>query len=69
VAAVSQIAERSQSLVSINDELRQQTAELQQSTEATEQELRTQAEQTNNMFKFLQNLVQSVRVFKLPDAA
>ena len=69
VGAVTQIADHSKSLVAVNDELRQQAVELQTSTDATEQELQVQAEQTNNMFKFLQNLVQSVRVFKLPDAA
>ena len=69
VGSVAQIAERAKLLESTNQELRDQASALQQSTEATEQELQAQAEQTRTMFQFLQNLVQSVRVFKLPDAA
>jgi methyl-accepting chemotaxis protein len=69
VAAVEQMAERSKSQVSINEDLRASAGELEHSTEATEQELREQTTQTENLFKYLSALVKSVRVFKLPDAA
>ncbi len=69
VAAVEQIAEKSTAQVEITDALRGQATELQQSTEATEQELHEQATQTESMFEYLQSLVQAVRVFKLPNAA
>lgn len=69
VGSVGQIADRSKLLEATNLELREQANALQKSTEATEQELQAQTEQTNTLVKFLQNLVQSVRVFKLPEAA
>ena len=69
VGSVAQIGERSKLLETTNRELREQATALEQSTAATEQEIQAQAEQTNTLFKFLQNLVQSVRVFKLPEAA
>jgi methyl-accepting chemotaxis protein len=69
VAAVEKIAERSKSQVLINEDLRVSTNALEQSTQATEQELREQTTQTENLFKYLSALVKSVRVFKLPDAA
>ena len=69
VSAVQQIAERSTSLVETNEALRGQAAQLRQSTQATEQELEGQAQQTRGMFTYLQNLVAAVRVFKLPEAA
>ena len=69
INAVEQIAERSKSLVTVNETLRTQANQLQESTLATEQELTQQAKQTRSMFQYLQNLVQSVRVFKLPKAA
>ncbi|MCB1717989.1 MAG: hypothetical protein KDK05_22905, partial [Candidatus Competibacteraceae bacterium] len=69
VSAVQQIAERSTSLVETNEALRGQAAQLRQSTQATEQELEGQAQQTRGMFTYLQNLVAAVRVFKLPESA
>ncbi|MEZ5591363.1 MAG: methyl-accepting chemotaxis protein [Gammaproteobacteria bacterium] len=69
VSAVQQIAQRSTSLVETNEALRGQAAQLRQSTQATEQELEGQAQQTRGMFTYLQNLVAAVRVFKLPEAA
>jgi twitching motility protein PilJ len=69
VAAVAQIAERSKGQLAITEVLRSQAVELQESTVATEQELQSQNAQTENMFTYLQELVQSVRVFKLPNAA
>jgi twitching motility protein PilJ len=65
VAAVAQITERSKAQATITDELRGQAANLQQSTAATEQELRKQIGQTKTMFQYLKKLVQSVQVFKL----
>lgn len=69
VAAVEKIADRSKSQVAINEDLRVNASALEQSTQATEQELREQTTQTENLFKYLSALVKSVRVFKLPDAA
>ena len=69
VTAVQQIAEQSKTQAVITAELREQAAELQLSTAATEQELREQNAQTENMFQYLTRLVQSVQVFKLSDAA
>lgn len=69
VAAVQQIAEHSKVQEAINVELHDQANKLEQSTSATEQELREQTEQAENMFKYLGTLVSSVRVFKLPEAA
>jgi len=69
VTAVAQIAERSKGQLAITDALRGQAIELQESTMATEQELQEQHAQTDNMFTYLRELVQSVRVFKLSDAA
>lgn len=69
VTAVQQIAERSKIQEAINTELHDQANKLEQSTAATEQELREQIEQAENMFGYLGSLVKSVRVFKLPEAA
>ena len=69
VKSIARIAEGSNRLEATNSELHEQATALQQSTEATERELKAQAEQTSTMFRFLQNLVQAVRVFKLPEAA
>ncbi len=69
VAAVQQIAERSKVQEAINVELHDRANKLEQSTAATEQELREQTEQAESMFEYLSNLVKSVRVFKLPEAA
>lgn len=69
VAAVQQIAERSKVQEAINVELHDQANKLEQSTAATEKELREQIEQAENMFAHLNSLVKSVRVFKLPEAA
>ncbi len=69
VESVARIAERARLLETTNKDLQQQAMALQESTEATKRELQAQAEQTSTMFRFLQSLVQSVRVFKLPEAA
>ena len=69
VAAVQQIAERSKVQEAISGELREQAVSLEQSTAATEGALREQTTQTENLFNYLSNLVKSVRVFKLPQAA
>ena len=69
VNAVQQIAERSKSLVTINESLRAQATQLQESTQATEQQIAQQTKQTQGMFNYLKDLVKSVRVFKLPEAA
>jgi methyl-accepting chemotaxis protein len=66
VAAVGQIAERSKFLEATNITLHEQATELQNSTQATEQAIKNQTEQTSAMIKILHHLVQSVRVFKLP---
>ncbi|ETX00869.1 MAG: hypothetical protein ETSY1_09615, partial [Candidatus Entotheonella factor] len=69
VSAVSQISDRSKSQLAINEDLRSQAVKLQESTTATEQELKEQGAQTENMFLHVQGLVESVRVFKLPESA
>lgn len=69
VTAVQQIAEHSKIQETITSELHDQAAKLEQSTTATEGALREQTTQTENLFRYLSNLVKSVRVFKLPEAA
>lgn len=67
--AVNQIAERSKLLEVTNSTLHEQAMALQNSTHATERAMQTQAEQTNVLIQIMHNLVQSVRIFKLPNVA
>lgn len=66
VTAVGQIATRSEFLETTNATLHEQATELQNSTHITEQAIKRQTEQTSVMIQILHSLVQSVRVFKLP---
>lgn len=67
--AVNQIAERSKLLETTNNTLHEQAIALQNNTHATEQAIKTQSEQTNVLVQIMHNLVQSVRIFKLPNSA
>ena len=65
--AVERIVKQSNMQNLLNTELRKHAAMLKKSTEATETELVAQAEETKNMVGYLDDLVNSVRVFKLPN--
>ncbi len=66
VEGVRQISERSQEQASISVELLNRTKQIQASTQQTSQQLKEQNVQTNRLVAFAQDLVNSVRVFKLP---
>ena len=69
VAAVEQIAKRSLVQAHISNALREQTMQAQRSTQETNAELKLQANQTTNLVQFSQRLLESVNVFKLPQAS
>ncbi|KOR28066.1 chemotaxis protein, partial [Achromatium sp. WMS3] len=66
VEGVRQISERSQEQASISVELLNRTKQIQASTQQTSQQLKEQNVQTKRLVAFAQDLVNSVRVFKLP---
>ena len=68
VAAVEQIAKRSLVQAHVSNVLREQTQQAQRSTEETNNELKLQASQTNNLVQYSRQLLDSVNVFKLPAA-
>ena len=49
--------------------LRTKTEEAQKSTEETNTEIKLQAAQATNLLQFSQQLLESVNVFKLPEAS
>jgi methyl-accepting chemotaxis protein len=66
VAAVQQIAVRSQEQAKISSGLLERARQIQESTRQTSQQLEEQTIQTNNLVEYANNLLASVRVFKLP---
>ena len=66
VAAVQQIAASSQDQARVSGELLGRAQQIQQSTRQTSQQLQEQNVQTSRLAEFAQNLLDSVRVFRLP---
>ncbi len=69
VGAVEQIAKRSMLQAQFSQVLRSQTEQAQKSTEETNAEIKLQAAQTNNLVSYSRQLLDSVNVFKLPEAS
>jgi methyl-accepting chemotaxis protein len=66
VASVQQIASRSQEQAQASNELLGRAQQIQSSTLQTNQQLREQNEHSNRLVKYARELLNSVRVFKLP---
>ncbi|QQS54786.1 MAG: HAMP domain-containing protein [Candidatus Competibacteraceae bacterium] len=66
VTAVQQIASRSQEQARISNELLGRAEQIQASTQQTSQQLLEQTVQTTNLVEYAKNLLNSVRVFRLP---
>ena len=69
VESVEQIAKRSIMQAQFSKVLRSKTEQAQKSTEETNAELKLQADQTTNLVSFSRQLLDSVNVFKLPEAS
>ena len=69
VESVEQIAKRSMMQAQFSKVLRTKTEQAQKSTEETNAEIKLQADQTTNLVSFSRKLVDSVNVFKLPEAS
>ena len=68
VGAVEAIAKRSLLQARVSNSLRDKAMQVQKSTQETNAELKLQADQTNNLVEFSRQLIESVKVFKLPAA-
>jgi len=68
VAGVNEIAERSGVQATMTNALLGQALNIQKSTQVTSEELSEQGAHTENLVMFSKSLVESVRVFKLPEA-
>ncbi len=66
VAAVQQIASRSQEQARVSNELLGRAEQIQAGTRQTSQQLLEQTVQTTNLVEYAKNLLNSVRVFRLP---
>lgn len=66
VAAVQQIASRSQEQARVSAELLDRAQQIQEGTRQTSQQLQEQTVQTTNLVEYAKNLLNSVRVFRLP---
>ena len=69
VKSVELIAKRSMMQAQFSKVLRTKTEQAQKSTEETNAELKLQADQTTNLVSFSRQLLDSVNVFKLPEAS
>ena len=69
VESVELIAKRSMMQAQFSKVLRTKTEQAQKSTEETNAELKLQADQTTNLVSFSRQLLDSVNVFKLPEAS
>ena len=69
VKSVELIAKRSMMQAKFSRVLRTKTEQAQKSTEETNAELKLQADQTTNLVSFSRQLLDSVNVFKLPEAS
>ena len=66
VAAVQQIASRSQEQARVSNELLERAQQIQESTRQTSQQLQEQTTHTTNLVEYARGLLNSVRVFRLP---
>jgi methyl-accepting chemotaxis protein len=66
VAAVQQIASRSQEQARVSGELLDRAQQIQESTRQTSQQLQEQTVQTTNLVEYAKGLLNAVRVFRLP---
>ncbi len=66
VASVQRIAESSQAQAEVSTGLVERAGEIRRSTEKTTEQLRQQAEQTDNLVEYAKGLMGAVRVFTLP---
>ncbi|HRD49405.1 MAG: HAMP domain-containing protein [Candidatus Competibacter sp.] len=66
VAAVQQIASRSQEQSRVSNELLGRAQQIQESSRQTSQQLQEQTVQTTNLVEYAKGLLSSVRVFRLP---
>lgn len=66
VAAVQQIASRSQEQARVSGKLLDRAEQIQESTRQTSQQLQEQTVQTNNLVGYAEGLLNAVRVFRLP---
>ncbi len=69
VTAVQQIATRSQQQAEISKHLLERANQIQESTRQTNDQLQAQTVQTDNLVEYAKNLLDSVRVFRLPAAS
>ena len=69
VESLEQVARRSLTQAQVSNLMREQTQRAQRSTRETNAELRLQADQTNDLVAFSRQLLDSVNVFKLPEAS
>ncbi len=67
VRAVEQIAQHSSAQARVSSELRERGARIQHSTLDTSRELEEQAVQTNQLVQYSKQLLESVRLFRLPE--
>jgi methyl-accepting chemotaxis protein len=68
VQVVEQIAMASRQQAQISNELRERAQTIQHSTQETAKQLEEQTIQTDRLVEYAQQLIESVRVFKLADA-
>ena len=66
VAAVQQIASRSQEQARVSNELLERAQQIQESARQTSQQLQEQTTHTTNLVEYARGLLNSVRVFRLP---
>jgi len=67
VQVVEQIAMASRQQAQISNELRERAQTIQESTQETGKQLEAQTTQTESLVDYSKQLIESVRVFKLPD--
>jgi len=68
VSAVGEISSQSISQAKVSNDIRVRAAQIQKSTEATGSQLKEQAIETNSLVSLADNMLESVRAFKLPAA-
>jgi len=66
VDAVQEIAARSQAQARMSNQLLERAQQIQEGTRKTSQQLQEQTIQTTNLVDYAKNLLNSVRVFRLP---
>lgn len=66
VDAVQEIAARSQAQARMSNQLLERAQQIQEGTRKTSQQLQEQTVQTSNLVEYAKNLLNSVRVFRLP---